>query len=210
MHGNVWVVLTLFQKEDMRAGRELVEPDHLSDIVRRAQQLESAALEELVDRYSSRLYGFLNRLIGCRDDADELLQEVFVRVVRTISHYVEDGRFEAWLFRIATNLARDRLRRLKRSPISGSINDADPESENERSFRQRDASPRERLQQDEELDRMQEAVGRLPQAEREVVMLRFYGEFSFAEIAEMMETPLGTALARAHRGLAKLRQWMES
>ena len=60
----------------------------------------------------------------------------------------------------------------------------------------------------EEVDALQQALARLPAAEREVVMLRHFSQLSFAEIAEAMGTPLGTALARGHRGLAKLREWM--
>ena len=61
----------------------------------------------------------------------------------------------------------------------------------------------------QEIARLQTALNRLPTEEREVVMLRHYTDMSFAEIADLMATPLGTALARAHRGLAKLRKWME-
>ena len=62
----------------------------------------------------------------------------------------------------------------------------------------------------DDLDRLQRAIARLPHPEREVVLLRHYGQLSFAEIAAYMNTPKGTALARAHRGLSKLREWMGS
>jgi len=68
----------------------------------------------------------------------------------------------------------------------------------------------EALERREDTDRLQKCLAKLPSVEREVILMRHYGELSFAEIAEYTAAPLGTVLARAHRGLAKLRQWMES
>ena len=67
------------------------------------------------------------------------------------------------------------------------------------------ADPADRLYRAEQVDRLQQAISRLPDAEREVILLRHFSQLSFRQIAEVMETPLGTALARAHRGLARLR-----
>ena len=183
--------------------------DELTLLLERAKRHDLEALDELVDRYANRLFGYLLRLTGHRDDAEELVQEVFVRLVRTIDRYRHDGRFDAWLFRIATNLARDRARTLKRRPTTGSLDDpggadaprlvADPDVE----------SPDRSIQQKEDVDRLQQAMERLPETDRQVILLRHYSEMSFNEIAELMGTPIGTALARAHRALAKLRGWME-
>ena len=90
--------------------------DHWASIIRRAKKLDAEAFDVVVDAYGGRLAGFFRRLTGNGDEADDLVQEVFVRVVRTIGDYQEDGRFEAWLFRIAGNLARDRLRQRRARP----------------------------------------------------------------------------------------------
>jgi len=167
----------------------------------------------MVDAYSARLYGFLYRLTGHRNDAEELVQDVFVRVVRHIEGYDHDGRFEAWIFRIATNLARDRIRRFSRRPDIGQLPGVGDElgSGIEEDRRKSAGVPRPDagLEVAEDVERLQGALDQLPTAEREVIMLRHYSQLSFAEIAESMETPLGTALARAHRGLAKLRRIMD-
>ena len=188
--------------------------DDLASVIRRAQQLEASAFEWLVNAYSGRLYGFLYRLTGRGDDAEELVQEVFVRLVRMISQYEHDGRFEAWLFRIAANLARDRIRRIIRAPEISSL-DAGEDEDSDRSVWRRlgdlsGPSPDGALELAEDVDRLQRCLARLSQPEREVILLRHYSGMSFADIAEAMGTPLGTALARSHRGLAKLREWMES
>ena len=191
------------------------DSQELGSIVGRARNRDIDALEILVDRYSARLYGFLFRMTGQPEDAEDLVQEVFVRMVKSIARYEEDGRFEAWLFRIAANLGRDRGRRQKRNPVVGSIEADSTETAGDRSEHRIELAPRhqdpeQRMTLTEDIVRLQAALNRLPTEEREVVMLRHYTDMSFAEIADLMASPLGTALARAHRGLAKLRKWMES
>ena len=171
----------------------------VASVIARAQRGEPEAFDELVDCYAGRLCGFFRRMLGRRAEAEDLVQEVFVRVVQTIDRYREDGRFEPWLFRIAANLARDRLRRRVTDgrddqPIVRDVAHAEPDP----------------LVLREDLDRLQRAMSRLPQAEREVILLRHYGQLQFDEIALLTETPIGTALARAYRGLSKLRGWIES
>ncbi|HNQ22805.1 MAG TPA: sigma-70 family RNA polymerase sigma factor [Phycisphaerae bacterium] len=190
-------------------------PADLPSMIRRAQRLEPEAFEWLVDAYSARLYGFLWRLTGNRAEAEDLVQEVFVRVVRAIGGYQEDGRFDAWLFRIAANLARDRIRRLHRGREAAFVDEEEGEEPVEVS-RERAATevvhadPSAALELGEDMERLERALTTLPSAERQVILLRHYGNMSFAEVAEAMGTPLGTALARAHRGLRKLRSVMES
>ncbi len=194
---------------------EQKEKNSMETLIGQAQRMEPEAFDRIVDLYSVRLYSFLSRLTSNRDDAQELVQEVFVRVVRMIQHYEHDGRFDAWLFRIALNLARDRARKLTRAPGVTSLEAFTADADDDRSGRDRIAdpaqpSPQDRARLDEDVDRMQQGMARLSEPEREVVLLRHYSQMSFADIAAMMETPIGTALARAHRALAKLREWMES
>jgi len=186
----------------------------IDDLIRRAQRREPEAYDALIDAYSRRLYGYLYRLTGSRAASEDLLQEVFVRVVRTIDQYTHDGRFDGWIFRIATNLVRDRVRKSQRRSAvqsESSIRDGDDTSGGILSHAadERGVGPEEALDRAEQLDRMQEAIAQLPEAEREVICMRHFSQMSFKEIAEEMGTPLGTALARAHRGLARLRELME-
>lgn len=187
----------------------------LALLVRRAQELDPAAFDALVELYGPRLYGFFYRWTGRREEAEDLLQEVFLRIVRRLPDYVHDGRFEAWLFRIAANLGRDWIRRLRRTPPTATLAGypGDDGQAADSAYLPRDTrtgSPEQPLIRREEVGRLQRALQQLGEAEREVVMLRHYGELSFAEIADLMSTPIGTALARGHRGLAKLRRMMES
>lgn len=180
------------------------------ELIERTLRLETGALDNIVDKYASRLYGFMYRMTGGVEDAEDLVQEVFLRLVRGLGDYEHDGRFEAWLFRIAGNVARDRARRRRTQgqsaeplPTDLELVSANPDKSNESAGPFRTFDNREH-------ERLQAAIDQLPEAERQVVLLRHYAELSFQEIADMMETPLGTALARAHRGLARLRGLMEA
>ena len=189
----------------------LMDADQIAELIARAQQRDPAAFDALVGAYSARLYGYFYRLTGSRHDAEDLLQELFVRLVRMVGEYRHDGRFDAWLFRIATNLVRDRLRRAKKTPAVGL--DLSPTGCEGTAWAQqpdhKNPDPSEVVHRAEQVDQLQRAIGELPEAEREVILLRHFSQVSFREIADLMGTPLGTALARAHRGLLRLRQLME-
>ncbi len=231
-----------------------------AELICRAQSGDPTAFDRLVDLFAGRLFGFLFRMTGSRHDAEDLMQEVFLRVVRTIGAYQHDGRFEGWIFRIATNLVRDRIRRAGRGPkevaIPMTVAEDDGQSpamaapdsgarrsriasderqnltaravDEERSLAA-EAADKDRcpssgeeprlgaspnaeaeaadapLLRAEEVDAMHAALAELSDAEREVIMLRHFSQLSFRKIAELTGMPLGTALARAHRGLTHLR-----
>lgn len=192
-----------------------MEGEALAEAIRNAQRGDSRAYDLLVDWYAGRLFGFLFRLTGSRHDAEDLMQEVFVRLVRMIGAYNHDGRFEAWLFRIAANLARDRARRAVRSPKaapsggSTGFDDAAGGDPFEEIADRAGETGLSRLESAEDADRLNAALAALSDSEREVILLRHFSQLSFKEIADLMDTPLGTALARGHRGLQRLRELME-
>lgn len=175
-------------------------------LLERAQRRESAALAELVDRYAPRVHGLIYRLTRARDVAEELTQETFLRVVRTIEEYVDDGRFEAWLFRIAANLARDHARKSSRRGAMASL---EAGRGHDGAVREppdgRGVEPARILAEEEQAERLNACLGAMPEADREILLLRHFSELSFQEIADLLEIPLGTALARAHRALKRLR-----
>lgn len=179
---------------------------HLDELLRRASRRDPAALGELVELYSPRVFGLLYRLTGVRDVAEDLLQETFLRLVRTIERYEHAGKFEAWLFRIAANLARDRARKLGRrgatSSLDGGWDTQEPRGSEPATS---DDGPSMQLMRNEAGTRLAACLEQLSDAEREIILLRHYSELSFREIADLLGVPLGTALARAHRALKRLR-----
>lgn len=146
-----------------------------------------------------------------RDESEELTQAVFVRVVDQFSRgkYREEGRFEPWLFRIAMNLVRDRVRRLSTGPRIVGGGDGEPFDSGQVSPGGR-ALGHARAERPEESVALRAAMDRLPEADREVLTLRHFGGLGFREIAESLGQPVGTLLARHHRAVAKLRAMLVS
>lgn len=193
-----------------------MDGEALSAAILGAQRGDSACLDRLVEHFAGRIFGFLFRMTGSRQDAEDLMQEVFVRLVRMIGAYQHDGRFEAWIFRIAANLARDRVRKVRRSPRLVALVDSDTDARALSGVSSVEdlASAEEPIDaglvRGEAVDALNTAMKELPAAEREVIMLRHFSQMTFKEIAETTGVPLGTALARGHRALARLREIMEA
>ncbi|MEQ8845490.1 MAG: sigma-70 family RNA polymerase sigma factor [Phycisphaerales bacterium] len=159
------------------------------------------AWREIVGAYAKRVYGLL-RSRGCdQGRAEEITQSVFVTVARVVGQgqYSEQGRFDAWLFRVAMNRLRDdaRARKRRQTHELGDAAEAMPAASEPA------AAPAE------DFGSLRAALGGLSAADREVIELRHRADMSFNQIAELLGQPLGTVLARHHRALRKLRGVLE-
>ena len=173
-------------------------------IVRLAKAGRTEGFQAILASYGPRLYGYFFRALGDRHEAEDLLGEVMLRLVRTIGRYDERGRFESWLFRIAANLVRDRFRRRRVAPPV--LSPAGPDDDNPvDALPGREADPGAGAVAAEQRDRLMQALAELDEATRQTIVLRHFSGMSFAQIAAVMHCPLGTALARVHRGLRALR-----
>jgi len=174
----------------------------LDQLLARAAKGDQAAWRSLVDRYSGRVYGVVRANGVDPERAEEITQSVFCTLAAKLPAYIEQGHFESWLFRIALNRLRDDARRRKRHarPVgdSGVLEDlgVEPGGAADR------AEP-------EEIDALRRAMARLSEADRQVIDLRHIGGMSFKQMAEELQEPLGTLLARHHRALQKLRTLMD-
>lgn len=174
-----------------------------------AQVGDPEAYRALLDAYGQRLYGYFLRATGRHHDAEDLLGELMVRLVSKLKSYDDRGRFEPWLFRIAANMVRDRIRRARSSPEPASLS---IEGESGTSLGDSVLAPAQdvgggMLAQETSV-KLQAALQKLDITTREMIMLRHFGQMSFKEIADLFDCPLGTALARVHRGLKALRDLM--
>lgn len=155
--------------------------------------------EEVVRDHSARVFRLAYRLTGNRQDAEDLTQEVFVRVFRSLSSYTP-GTFEGWLHRITTNLFLDQVRRKQRIRF-----DALPEDADDR-LPGNDLGP-ERMWEHNNLDHdVQAALDTLPADFRAAVVLCDIEGLSYEEIAATLDVKLGTVRSRIHRGRAQLRR----
>lgn len=175
----------------------------LDETLTRAAAGDELAWKQLVEAYSGRVYGVVYRQCGDRELSEEITQATFVKVVQKLDGYNESGRFEAWLFRIATNRLRDEMRRRKRqaNPVDFTANP--PESIGYESGG--DSSPDLPLVEAERNSALAAAVAELPEADQQLLHMRYVGELSYQQIADALEQPLGTVLARGHRALKKLK-----
>jgi RNA polymerase sigma-70 factor (ECF subfamily) len=176
----------------------MAESDDLAQIISGCKAGESESFSQLVDIYASRCYGYFYRLTGRAEVSDDLLSELFVKLVEKINSY-RGGSFENWLFKIASNIFYDYLRGKQRQ---GKLLEA-RRKQLESKITEAKRSGNERI------DKLQIQLGKLDSDTRELIMLRFYSQASFKEIAKMRSEPIGTTLSKLHRGLKKLRELME-
>lgn len=166
---------------------------------------DAEALGLLMERHKAAVYGYLLGLTGRPDAADDLFQEVFLKLVRNPAAYGEREKFKAWLFTVARNAAMDHFRRGRaRAEVPF---ESDGERAGPADYAVSPAAGPERAAADRELgERITAALGRLSPEQREVFYLRHYSGLSFREIAELLSLPLGTVLARMSRAAALLRK----
>ena len=158
---------------------------------------------KLVEHFRRPLFGFILKMTEGREDAEEIFQEVWFRVIRNLDSYREK-RFISWLFRIAHNLIIDRARKAK-PMFDLHLAGTDEPDEAEARIPSSDISPAVQVEGRDLGQRIAAAVERLPQEQREVFLMRTEGDLPFKEIAKIQETSINTSLARMQYALAKLR-----
>ena len=156
--------------------------------------------DEWSQTHAAAVRGFVMAMVRRPDLADDLVQEVFCRAWQARGRYREEGTARAYLLRIADRLVCDRARR------SGREVNLDAESWRRIEPVQRQGEPADGLVQEETFRQLAAALDSLSPPQRRVLLLRYYGELSFAQIAGILKCPLSTALSHAHRGLTALRR----
>lgn len=170
-------------------------------VVQRHLDGDPRAFGALVDRYQVRLLNFINRTTGDRERAEDLAQEVFIRVFRHLHRFDQTRKFSTWIYTIASNLAKNELRNRSRSPLVLFPNtkttwDADHRS---LAFEDRSTRPDDLYRKRYLKDAVEQSVGALPEHHRQVFVLRELEGKSYAEIADITGCNLGTVKSRLNR-----------
>lgn len=155
----------------------------------RVRQDDPGAFEELVEKYQHRLVAVLQHVVGHADEAEDLAQEVFLRIYRARKKYRARSKFSTWLFTIANNLALNFLRNRQRKPVVPlNVHDSGPLGPRpaERLVRDQGHQPAQRVQQQELAAIVRNAVEGLNERQRVAVVLNKFEEMNYAEIAEVM------------------------
>ncbi len=177
--------------------------------IKKCQQGDKNAFSWLLSEFGPRLYRYFLRVSGSQANAEDLLQDLFVRLLEKIGSYRHEYKFEHWLFQVAANMARDRARKLSRHKPAMSLYSQDDDQQLADQIESEEKEPLQLLQDRHQIDQLQEALTQLPEQDREILLLRHYSQLSFKEIADYYDVPVSTALVRVHRGLKKLRKIME-
>ncbi len=159
---------------------------------------DAGAARILVERWERPVFAFVERMVGSREEAQDLSQEVFLRVCASARRYDRKGRFRSWLFRIAGNLARTSLRRrkiLRWVPFRPEIHDRKGGG----------ARPDDGVEREEERSRVRAALERLPARQRQAVLLRRFEEMSYREIASTMKISVAAVESLLQRAMKALR-----
>ena len=180
-----------------------------AQLVQQCLQGDGSAWEELVRQHSRRVFNICYRFTGNRTEAEDLSQDVFLRIYKTLGSYRSAyGGFATWMTSVTRNLLIDHYRRTKRDRITDSLEDAMPVVENKESAGRR---PHQQLLLGELSSQVQTALTKLSPELREAVILRDLQQLDYNEIRQVLDVPEGTVKSRINRGrieLARILQQM--
>ncbi len=164
------------------------------------------ALEALVLRHKDKIYTSIFFLVKDKYLAEDIFQDTFIRIIDTLrgGRYTDEGKFLPWTMRIAHNLCVDHFRKIKRTPH---IKNSDNQNIFE-VYHFSEENAETKLIKRESHDRIREMLDRLPDDQREVIILRHFADLSFKEIAELTNCSINTALGRMRYGLINMRKMM--
>lgn len=177
------------------------------NLVKQYIQGNEACLEMLINRHKERIFTTIILIVKDSYIAEDLFQETFIKIIKNLKKgkYNEEGKFLPWAIRIARNMAIDYFRKMKRMPtVTG--------SDGEDVFRKIKLAVDNREEQmirTEKENMVRDVISRLPEEQRQVLILRHYGDLSFKEIAEMTGVSINTALGRMRYALNNMRKMME-
>ena len=175
------------------------------ELVEACQAGESSAFDLLVTRWEDKIRGACYRLLGSEEEARDAAQEAFLKAYRGLPGFKREARFSSWLYQIAVNLCRDRLRRRKgRSLVSlDALEEVGPV------IAGRGPGAHDLVEQLDLCRAVRRAVGALSEEQREVLILKEYQGLTFLEIAQALDLPVSTVKTRLYRGLGQLRLRLE-
>ncbi|MDP9349834.1 MAG: sigma-70 family RNA polymerase sigma factor [Gemmatimonadota bacterium] len=182
--------------------------DH--ELVVRARKGSQAAYRELLGRYQRPVFSLVYRMVRDREQAEDLAQETFVKVFNNIERFDPKYKFSSWIFKIATNLAIDAIR--KKEPVTVSLDGSRHATTDEAIEATRiqvaseDENPEELLESKELGTEIERAIGRLRPEYRTAIVLRHVEGRAYEEIAEIMDVPLGTVKTYIHRARGELKE----
>lgn len=178
--------------------------------IKRVLKGDQNAYAEIVEIYKDKVFQLCYRMLGNRHEAEDMAQEAFLRAYMNISSYNLNLKFSTWLYRIATNLCIDRIRKKKPDFYL----DAEVAGTDGLTLYSQVPSPARRPEEDVESlelqNIIQNEISKLPEKYRSVIVLKYIEDLSLNEISEILDIPLGTVKTRIHRGREALRKQLKN
>ncbi len=169
---------------------------------------QSASIEVLINRHKDRVYTYIILMVKNQALAEDIFQDTFIKVIKSLKYgkYTDNGKFVSWVIRIAHNLVIDHFRKSKQMKV---VTNEDNEYDIFNSKKLSETTVEEEIIHDQVTSDVKKLIDELPEDQREVVMLRHYGDLSFKEIAEQTNVSINTALGRMRYALINLRKLIE-
>lgn len=168
-------------------------------LVQKAQQGDQHAYADLLSRYWDSVYFMLLKMVHNKDDAEDLTMEAFGKAFKNLANYEPDFAFSTWLFKIANNNAIDHIRRQHNKTISIDSQGRDTEDDTPLQLQSDTPDPEEEMIQKQKTELLKMVVNQLKPRYCRLVQLRYFEEYSYEEIAETLNLPLGTVKAQLFR-----------
>jgi RNA polymerase sigma-70 factor (ECF subfamily) len=181
-------------------------PDY--ELIERFMNGSQPSIEELINRYKTKVYTYILLMVKNQQLAEDLFQETFIKVIQSLKmhKYKDNGKFVSWVIRIAHNLIIDHFRKEKQI---NTCNNEDYEADLFNSSKFSAKNIEQLIVHDQIIKDVRKLIDELPDDQKEVVMLRHYGQLSFKEIAEQTDVSINTALGRMRYALINMRKMIE-
>jgi RNA polymerase sigma-70 factor (ECF subfamily) len=209
-------MLTLYTAAQSRAVEARVEEAQVvAQLVRRCAQGDTTAWEEIVQRFHRRIYNICYRFAGSADDAQDLTQEVFIKVYRTVGSFDgEKASFNTWVTTVTRNLLVDHFRKTRNERATDSIDASQGTDEDGPTLADRLAAdgsenPQKHVETRERREMVHRALQQISPDLREAVILRDLQDMDYREIAQVLKVPEGTVKSRINRGRAELARLLQ-
>jgi len=176
-----------------------------NELISKYLEGDETALKSLIERYLKPIYSFVYRLTGNGQDAEDISQEVFVKVWKNLNKFDESKSFKTWLFTIAKNTAYDSLRK-KKEIVFSDLEDEDGEGGVEEEISDSEILPEMALIKSEDVAGLEAAIKKLPFNYRAVIFLKETEELTFDEIGRILNKPLNTVKSHYRRAILRLRK----
>ena len=187
-------------------------PTDLELVQQFQREHDQAAFDQLVERHSDRAFQLAYSILQNRQDAEEVVQDAFIRIYRSLGNFRGDAKFSTWMYRIVVNLCNNKFRwnKVRGANCTISIDAPLPNAEGDEDLRlelpSSDASPNEQAEFADLRERLEKAMATLPESYRTAVMLRNVQQLDYEEIAKILDCAVGTVKSRINRGRELLRQ----